>query len=749
MVCGKENAGHSAQPAMVLYVRMGRRFLRKSFLPIISIGLVVAGTLTLWAATLPLPDWGSFDTRKVTQSTKIYDRTGTILLFDLNENIKRTVIPYDEMSRHIKNATVAIEDAEFYEHRGVKPRAILRAVLVNLGSFGFTQGGSTITQQVVKNSLLTTEKSIARKLKEWVLAVKLEEVVPKERILETYLNETPYGGSLYGVEEASQAFFSKNAAGVTLAEAAYLAAIIKAPTYYSPYGNHKAELDRRKDLVLSRMLENGFITTEEYEVAKGSEVVFSPQRGDGIRAPHFVFYIREYLEEKYGERALDEKGLRVITTLDYSLQEKAEEIVLRYATENETRFNAKNAALVAVDPKTGQILTMVGSRDYFDEEVEGAYNIALAERQPGSAFKPFVYAEALRKGYTPETVVFDVPTQFSTLCPKEDLTSEDGCYAPKNYDNVFRGPVTFRNALAQSINIPAVKVLYLAGLTDALRLAKDMGVRTLTNIDRYGLTLVLGGGEVSLLDMTSAYGVFANEGSRLEPTGILRIENHEGEVLEEYTARTSNVLERTVALTISDMLSDNVARAPAFGENSYLHFPGRSVAAKTGTTNDYRDAWVLGYTPSIAVGAWAGNNDNSSMEKKVAGFIVAPLWSEFMRVVLAKSEEVPFGEPQFEDTTTLKAPLRGIWQGGDTVVVDRLTGTPANDTTPPNRREERVFQNIHSILYWVARDDPRGGRPEHPENDSQFERWEYGVSRWLTERGMPQSLPVPVPVVAS
>lgn len=694
---------------------------------------LTASVVLLWASTLRIPDLASFEQRKIEQSTKIYDRTGEILLYDVHKNITRTVVPFSEMSRNIKNATVAIEDAEFYEHIGVRPTAFLRALLVNISTLGFNQGGSTITQQVVKNSILTKDKTITRKLKEWILALKLEQKISKEEILELYLNETPYGGSIYGIEEASQAFFGKSSAEIGVAESAYLAALPQAPTFYSPYGNNQGRLDARKNLVLEKMHEGGFITTEEYHAALAEEVEFQPRRQTGISAPHFVFFVQQYLEETYGRRAVEERGFRVITTLDYDLQQDAEEIVNRFALENIEKFNAENAGLVALDPKTGQILVMVGSRDYFDTSIDGNFNVTLAKRQPGSAFKPFVYATALKKGYTPETVVFDIRTQFSTLCESSNLTSEDSCYSPVNYDGTFKGPVTFREALAQSINIASVKVFYLAGLNDSLKTARDMGIQTLTDISRYGLTLVLGGGEVTLLDITSSYGVFANEGLRNPYTGILRIEDNGGNIIEEFTLNTIPVLDEVVAFTISDMLSDNDARAPAFGQASFLYFPGRDVAAKTGTTNDFRDAWIVGYTPNIAVGAWAGNNDNSPMEKKVAGFIIAPLWNAFMQKALQKFPDERFTPPAPNpEYDTLKPSLRGIWQGGESFFIDRITGNLATEFTPPELREEKIIPSIHSILYWVDRANPRGPIPETPEDDPQFRLWEFGVSRWKT-----------------
>ena len=706
-------------------------FFKKFILFCFAAGFFISGIVILWAATLEIPDLESFETRRVAQSTKLYDRTGNILLFDLHKNVQRTVVSFEDISRNIKNTTVAIEDAEFYDHYGVRPVATFRAVFIQPLRGKGVQGGSTITQQVVKNSLLTNERKVSRKLKEWVLAFKLEKKLSKEEILTLYLNESPYGGNLYGVEEASQAFFGKQSSEISLAQSAYLAALPQAPTYYSPYGNNKDRLDERKNLVLLKTYENNFISEEEYESAKNEEVIFKSQQNTGIKAAHFVFFLREYLETKYGRRAVEERGLKVITTLDYSLQAKAEEIVLRYALENEEKFNAENASLVAVDPKTGQILVMVGSRDYFDENIEGNFNVALAKRQPGSAFKPFVYATAFAAGYTPETVVFDLKTQFSSTCEPDDLTSEGECYSPQNYDGVFRGPVTFRDALAQSINVPAVKVFYLSGLRDSLNTARDMGLTTLAGIDRYGLTLVLGGGEVTLLDITSAYGVFANDGVKNSHVGILRIEDGNGDILEEFTKRPAQILEPQIARQISDVLSDNEARAPAFGTRSPLYFEQYDVASKTGTTNDFRDAWIIGYSPNLSVGAWAGNNDNTSMEKKVAGFTIAPLWNEFMNEALKTFPQERFKEPVLYNTETIKPVLKGEWRGSEQYIVDSISGNLATEFTPPETREERVLVNVHSILNWVDKNDPQGEIPESPEKDSQFNLWEYPIREWV------------------
>jgi len=684
---------------------------RHYFLGLKTLGLIIVagiGAFATWAIIVNIPSVESFQNRRVAESTKIFDRTGNVLLYDVHGSMRRTAVPLSDISPFIRNATVAIEDDTFYEHRGIRPLSIARAILANLTSGDLNgQGGSTITQQVVKNTLLTQDKTVIRKMKEWVLALKLEQVATKDRILEIYLNETSYGGTIYGVEEASQYFLGKAAKDVTLAEAAYLAALPQAPTRYSPYGNHRDLLDARKNLVLERMQTVGMISEEEKNSALQEVVTFKDTREAGIKAPHFVFYVREYLEEKYGADAVSNGGLRVITTLDYDLQKKAEEIVTRKALENEKTFNAENAGLVAVDPKTGQILAMVGSRGYFDEKIEGKVNIATAKRQPGSAFKPFVYAAAFEMGYTPDTVLFDLQTQFTTHCRVDDLETHDDCYSPGNYDEKFRGPMTMRDALAQSINVVAVKTLYLVGLDRAIDMAKRMGITTLADKARYGLTLVLGGGEVTLTEMVGAYAGYANDGVLNPVTPILSIIDASGTILEKYNDAGVRVVSSDVARTLSDVLSDNVARTPEFGSNSALFIPGYDVAAKTGTTNDFRDTWIVGYTPAIAAGAWAGNNDNRPMEKRIAGFIVAPIWNEFMRYALTKYPSDGFTPPAPEpNLESLPPVLRGNW-----------------NTNPA--------EGVHDILYWINKNDPRS--PGSSRNDGQFMYWEYPVSLWANQ----------------
>lgn len=684
---------------------MVRRFIHSNNFLFSLIGLLVlGGVFFLWAASLRIPALEDLSERRLDYSTKIYDRSGEILLYDTSRDTRRETVAFENVSPYARAAALSIEDKNFYEHNGFEPTSFLRAMLVNLTSFSFSQGGSTITQQVVKNSILTKDKTPTRKLKELVLALKLERVLSKEEILSLYLNEIPYGGTIYGIGEAAKSFFNKEASELTLAESAYLAALPKAPTYYSPYGPNREKLEERKNLVLREMLKDGSITENEYEQALNEEVVFRPkQNTDNIKAPHFVFFVLEELAERYGEEALTSGGFRVITTLNYDFQAKAESVAKKYGEINEEKFNAENNAIVIMDPKTGDILSMVGSRDYFDTEIDGNFNATLGHRQPGSTFKPFVYSVLFNKGYTPETVLFDTPIQFNPSCAPDNFVTDEKCYAPGNFDDRFRGPITVREALAQSVNIPAVEALYLAGVKPAVDLAQSLGIKSLTKLEDYGLSLVLGGGAVSLLDMVSAYSVFANDGIRNPHNAILRVEDSLGNVIERRNRFPSRVLPEETARKISSILSDNTARSPAYGPNSPLYVASRDVAVKTGTSNDFRDTWIIGYAPNLAVGAWVGNNDNSPMEKKVAGLIVSPLWREVIDEVIPSLPIERFTPPINEDKELLKPVLKG-----------ELGGEP------------------HSILYWVDKDNPRGPIPGPGSTDPQFKNWEYGVRIWPT-----------------
>jgi penicillin-binding protein 1C len=702
-----------------------RSTLLASCIVLVALGFFIVGGFLIAVAVTPVPDISSFSSRQQDQSTKIYDRTGQVLLYDYNRDARREIVPISSISPYMVSAIIAMEDSSFYEHGGVRITSFIRAAIADVLGRSLAQGGSTITQQVVKNTLLTSKKSIVRKLHEWVLAIKLEQVYSKEQILEIYLNNIPLGGTLYGVEAAAQSYFGKTAKDLSLAESAYLTAMVPAPTYYSPYGTHQEDLHERKDIVLERMRTLGLINDSTVTLAKAEVVEFPPSRKTSIIAPHFVFYILNQLEQTYGPNALL-SGLKVITTLDADLETKTESIIHTYALKNEKDFKASNASLVAIDPSSGQILAMVGSRDFFDTAIDGQYNATLALRQPGSTMKPFIYSLALMNGYTRNTVVFDVPTQFSTVCkPSETTNNKPPCYAPSNYDGNFRGPMTFETALAQSINIPAIKTLYLVGIQNAITLAKSFGLSSLGNPNQYGLTLVLGGGEVRLLDLTGAYSAFANGGVLNTPTGILEVSDIQGNVLQKYASSPSRVLPEHIANDMSAMLSDAQARLPEYPLDSPLSFPGYDVAVKTGTTDDTRDAWVIGYTPSVAIGVWAGNNDNSKMVKSVAGYIAAPMWHEAMAYALTKYPKTYFGEPS-PIFSTVPPMLQGSWYVPD------LNGN--------------FFP--HSLLYWIDKKNPQGPPPSDPSSDSQFAYWEYAISDWYTSHPylfpIKQMLPVPL-----
>lgn len=706
----------------------------------------LSGIVFAYSLVKSLPSPESLTQRAIVESTKIYDRTGKVLLYEIHGEEKRTIIPLSEIPSSVKMASIAAEDLHFYEHGGLDWRGIFRAFAINLVRGDITQGGSTITQQLIKNSILTSERTFSRKLKEALLAVLVEKTYSKDEILNLYLNQIPYGSNAYGIAAASQTFFAKPVQDLTLAEAALLSALPKAPTYYSPYGSHKSELLARRNWILDRMAEKKFADGEAVEKGKNTPLDLAPPK-QAIRAPHFVFYVKEYLNNKYGEEFVEQGGLRVITTLDWSLQKEAENLVKDGAEQNEKLVQAYNASLVSIDPKSGEILAMVGSRDYWESPLpEGCspgvncrfdphVNIAIRERQPGSAFKPFVYATAFQKGYTPDTVLFDVSTEFNPGCnpdgtPGTNISDPKDCYHPQDYDGKFRGPVSLRQAIAQSLNVPSVKLLYLAGIQDSINTAKDLGISTLKDPERYGLTLVLGGAEVKLLEMASAFGVFAQDGILHPATSILRVENAQGTLLEEKKEVSVPALDTNIARSINEVLSDNEARVPVFSPQSSLYFPNRRVAAKTGTTQDYRDAWVIGYTPSLVTGVWVGNNDNAPMKQGGVSIMVAgPIWHKFMDSALSKIPPEDFAPPDIG--TPDKPVMRGVYRAGPVVRVDKISKKLATEFTPPELIEEQSFGEVRSILAFIDKSNPLGDPPSSPLDDPQFRNWDSGIKAWL------------------
>ena len=706
-------------------------FIRRNWFFIIVAFILVfflfgVGTFAWFSKDLPDPD--KIIERNLVQSTKIFASDEKTLLYEIHGPEKRTVIELEDVPDIAIQATIAIEDKDFYKHGGFSITGIIKGLcheaIGNLGGLCPPRGGSTITQQFVKNAILTSERSYARKIKELILSYQLESKFTKDQILKMYMNEIPYGSSAYGIESASQTFLNKSARDLTLSEAAFLAALPQLPTYYSPYGNRTDELSTRLHVILNEMVEQGYITEEQATEAKNDNILARLRpKYENILAPHFVMYVKEQLTNKYGETVVEQGGLKVVTTLNIDKQRIAEEVLEKQAEKNAKNYNASNAALVSLDTKTGQILAMVGSKDYFDESIDGNVNVVLRPRQPGSSFKPIVYLTAFSKGYTPETILFDLVTKFKT-------DTKD--YEPKNYDLVEHGPVSMRQALAGSLNIPAVKTLYLAGIDAVLDVAEKLGYSTFTDRSRYGLSLVLGGGEVTLLEHTSAYATLAREGIRHPVASILRVEDNRGKVLEQFEEREERVLEEELVRKITSVLSDNAARSYIFGSRNYLTLPDRPVAAKTGTTNDYRDAWTLGYTPSFATGVWVGNNDNSEMRRGADGSVIAaPIWNEYMKRTVGGPVE-PFKAPRPNNST--KPVLQGKLESETKLKVDKYTEKLIPDSClasyPVAFISEKTFRAVHDILNYVDRNDPTGDPLSNLAAEPQYDRWEEPVRRW-------------------
>jgi membrane peptidoglycan carboxypeptidase len=708
----KRNLGRIFRPSF-------RKFNWRT-LGIFLLWVLVIGAITFFSFFIyleqTLPDPSSIAVRKINESTKIYDRTGQVVLYDIHGEEKRTVIPWDQIPQNLKNATLAAEDSGFYTHGAFDVKGILRSFLKDISTLSFSQGGSTITQQLVKKALLGDQKSPIRKIKELVLSIEIEHRFSKDQIFWMYLNQIPYGSNAYGIEEAAKTFFGKDASQLTLNEAATLAALPQAPTHYSPYGNYINDLVARKNFILGRMKSLGYISDTDYQSALNEKLVFKSSN-ESITAPHFVLMVKDYLAKKYGEDAIESAGLKVITTLDANLQQDAEDVVSKYAATNKQKYKASNQALVSVNPKNGDVLALVGSTNYFDVANQGNFNVATAQRQPGSSFKPFAYALAFQKGYPDSTVLFDLKTEFNPNCSPDGGQSLDqyglACYHPKNYDGLTRGPVTMRQALDMSLNIPSVKTLYLAGINDTINLAQQMGITTLTDPKRYGLSLVLGGAEVKPIDLVSAYSVFANDGIRNPWRIILRVEDANGNVLEEAQDQPQRVLDAQTARLMDNVLSDNAARAPEFGFNNALYVPGYDVGAKTGTTQDNRDGWVVGFNPNIATVVWSGNNDNSSMTAAGAGISASgPAWHEFMVKALATVPNDTFPAPD-----------------------------PVSSTKPMLNGSYSYNGQVHDILQYVDRSDPLGDFPSNPAADPEYSNWEWSVQHYFAAPQVPETSP--------
>ncbi len=702
-------------------------------------GVLLIALLFIYVS-FSLPDPNRLLGRDVPESTKIYDREGN-LLYEVHGEFKRTLINLDQMSPYIQKATIAVEDKNFYNHAGISITGLARSLIIDIIYREKRQGGSTITQQFIKNAVLTREKSIWRKIKEVILAVEMEARFSKDEILKLYLNEIPYGRNAYGIEAASQTYFGKSAKDITIAESAYLAALPQAPSYYNPSGTHRDALEGRKEYVLKQMKDQGYLTEEEYNQASNEKVEFKTAN-TGIKAPYFVFYIQDYIADKYGERTLQEGGLKVHTTLDSKLQEAAEEAVQDGAAKIRSN-NANNAALVAIDPKTGQILAMVGGKDYFaDPQPSGCtpgkncvfepnVNVATSSRQPGSSFKPYVYLTAFGKEfkYAPASMLMDVVTDFGNYGGKD--------YQPRNYNNQSYGPVSMRKALAGSLNVPAVKTLALVGVDNAVETAHDLGITS--KLENCGLSLVLGGCEVKLVDHVAAMAAIANMGDKHQKTGILKVEDQQGEILEEYKEDSQQVVDPQAAYELIDIMTDNSARSYIFGSSSPLTLPDRKVACKTGTTQNWHDGWTMCFTPTIAAGVWAGNNDGTLLKAGSDGVIVAaPILNQFLKEAVktmpAEDFKIPAGITKVTvDSVSGKLPNEYTPETKSEVFadyavptehdnvhigvkIDTTTGERATDLTSPENIAVKVFSIFHS---------------EKPDNPN----WENPVIAWAKANG--------------
>lgn len=615
----------------------------------VPIALLLLTIFSFWYFILrALPSPENLITRNVEVSTKIYDRNG-VLLYTIYKDKNRTPVSLERIPKHVRDATLAAEDAEFYNHLGFSIRGISRSLVRNIKK-GELTGGSTITQQLVKNALLTSEKTLTRKIKELILSVEVELTFSKDAILEMYLNEVSYGGTAYGIQEASRLYFGKDVGSLTLAEAALLAGLPKSPTKFSPFGpNPDLAYERQKE-VLNLMVINNYIQGSTEEAALEEKITFAPNRTD-IKAPHFVMFVRSALVEKYGEEIVEKGGLTVVTTLDYSIQKIAEDVVSK-EVRSLSGLRVGNGAALVLDPATGEILAMVGSKDYFDTSADGNVNIVTALRQPGSSIKVVNYAYALGHGYTAASILDDSPVTFSVagLPP----------YTPKNYDGRFRGRIPLRSALAESRNIPAVKVLASYGVGKMIETGTMLGITTWNDPSNYGLSLTLGGGEIKLLDLARVYATIASYGVRPEIVSVLKVTDYKGRVLEKYNCEEPcgrQVLDPRIAYLLTDILKDNIARTPAFGGGSSLVIDGHpEVAVKTGTSNDLKDNLTLGFNQKYLVATWVGNNDNTPMARVASGVTGAsPIFNKIISAILKNSPANSWDIPQGLDKVTVCA----------------------------------------------------------------------------------------------
>ncbi len=735
----------------------GRELYLLTYLATFVLIAMVVGTfmviifLTIISRQLPNPN--QLLERSYELSTKINDRNDKPI-FEVYGEKNRTLVKLDEVSPHVAHATLAVEDANFYGHQGYSLKGMLRALRNTITGRGL-QGGSTLTQQVIKNTLLSQERTVTRKIKELILSLQLENRYSKDEILQMYLNESPYGGQNYGIYTAAKAYFNKTPDELTLPEAAYLAGLPQRPSYYSQFGsNPEAGMDRRL-VVLQLMHDKGwegpdgnryFISDEEYEMAKQVELKFETS-SIPFKAPHFVFYVKQKLVELFGEEFVEQGGLRVKTTLDLDLQEKLQDIVYE-EVEASKIYNVYNGGLIAIESGTGQILAMVGSKGYFlDSEpadctsgitgegsclFEPELNVTTARRQPGSAIKPITYATMLSEGYPASFMLLDVPTKFPGEAPEKP-------YIPENYDGIFRGPMPLRKALGNSLNIPAVKSLAIAGLDNMIDTAEELGISTFTERERYGLALTLGGGETKLLELTGAFTAFANKGVFNQPTPIIEVTDARGNVLYSWRENSGKkAIGEDVAFLISDILSDDGARSAVFGLGSMLKIPNYQVAVKTGTTDDKRDNYAIGFTPEIAIGTWVGNNNNEAMNPYIASGITGatPIWNKAMTYYL--HEYHPDGTQKFEPPENVQKftidSFTGMLPYDDkgTRTEWFIKGTEPSSVSSWYKRIE-ICKVDGKIANDECKDADKTERKTFIDIQAEVPEWQMYVDKWISE----------------
>lgn len=710
--------------------------------------LFIVATIVFFFTQIPSPQ--TLTTRNVAKATEIYDRKGQIL-YNIYADQNRTPVKIADIPDSVKQATIAIEDRNFYNERGFSITGIARSLFNLLIYRRVEGGGSTLTQQLVKNALLTSDQSLVRKIKELILAVEVEHYYTKDQILGMYLNEVPYGGTAYGIEAASNLYFGKRAKDLNLAEASLLAGLPQRPSVYSPYGTRPELAKVRQKQVLQAMVEAKYINQAQADQAVSTPLTFrTSQNEEGFKAPHFVLYVKEQLVEKFGEKMVEQGGLRVTTTLDYDLQQKAENIVKSEIGKLKD-YRVGNGAAVVMDPKTGQIMALVGSKDYFAPSepagctegsncvFEGNVDVALSPRQPGSSTKPITYSVALEKGYTAATPIMDVQTSF-------DAGAGRPPYVPVNYDGKFHGPVEMRYALGNSINIPAVKTLALVGIKNVMEQAYKMGVTdwapTDQNIQNVGLSLVLGGRELKLLDLVNAYAVFANAGLKHDPVSILKVTDSSGKILyQNHDTDGVKVLDPGIAFIISDILADNGARAMEFGTNSVLVVPGKTVSVKTGTTDQKRDNWTVGYTPSVVAGVWVGNNNNAAMNPVISSGITgaSPIWQKIMIAALSgKPNEVP-GKPDNVIQADVDGLMGGLPRDGSPTRKEYfIRGTEPNSISSAYQNLKVCKNNPHRLASDNEDGDTRDVIQLKENDPTGANTWQAGIDQWVLTAADPR-----------